>query len=87
MSDEQRATDRALSDERSSHAHGGVESPYTEQVAESRSQREAISRKTGRLPILAIMATLAVIAAVVFLKDQVNSKFNDAGSKLSSSGS
>ena len=27
---------------------------------------------------------LAVIAAVVFLKNQVNSKFNDAGSKLSS---
>jgi len=30
---------------------------------------------------------VALIAAVVFLKDQVNGKFNDAGSKLSSSGS
>ena len=37
--------------------------------------------------LLVALIALAVIAAVVFLKDQVNSKFNDAGSKLSSSGS
>ena len=32
--------------------------------------------------LLVALIALAVIAAVVFLKDQVNSKFNDAGSKL-----
>ena len=37
--------------------------------------------------LLVALIALAVIAAVVFLKNQVNSKFNDAGSKLSSSGS
>ena len=37
--------------------------------------------------LLVALIALAVIAAVVFLKDQVKSKFNDAGSKLSSSGS
>src|SRR5262250_2238442 len=37
--------------------------------------------------LLVALIALAVIAAVVFLKDQVNGKFNDAGSKLSSSGS
>jgi pilus assembly protein Flp/PilA len=37
--------------------------------------------------LLVALIALAVIAAVVFLKDQVNNKFNDAGSKLSSSGS
>ena len=37
--------------------------------------------------LLVALIALAVIAAVVFLKDQVNTKFNDAGSKLSSSGS
>jgi len=36
--------------------------------------------------LLVALIALAVIAAVVFLKNQVNSKFNDAGSKLSSSG-
>ena len=36
--------------------------------------------------VVALIA-LAVIAAVVFLKGQINNKFNDAGSKLSSSGS
>jgi Flp pilus assembly pilin Flp len=36
--------------------------------------------------LLVALIALAVIAAVVFLKDQVNNKFNDAGSKLSSSG-
>lgn len=36
--------------------------------------------------LLVALIALAVIAAVVFLKDQVNGKFNDAGSKLSSSG-
>jgi Flp pilus assembly pilin Flp len=36
--------------------------------------------------LLVALIALAVIAAVVFLKDQINSKFNDAGSKLSSSG-
>src|SRR5437588_12976321 len=36
--------------------------------------------------LLVALIALAVIAAVVFLKDQVNSKFNDAGSQLSSSG-
>src|SRR5689334_24748603 len=34
--------------------------------------------------LLVALIALAVIAAVVFLKNQVNSKFNDAGSKLSS---
>src|SRR3954447_19472253 len=37
--------------------------------------------------LLVALIALAVIAAVVFLKNQVNGKFNDAGSKLSSSGS
>jgi Flp pilus assembly pilin Flp len=37
--------------------------------------------------LLVALIALAVIAAVVFLKDQVNDKFNDAGSQLSSSGS
>src|SRR5262249_36794363 len=37
--------------------------------------------------LLVALIALAVIAAVVFLKDQVNGKFNDAGSKLSSAGS
>jgi len=37
--------------------------------------------------LLVALIALAVIAAVVFLKDQVNGNFNDAGSKLSSSGS
>jgi Flp pilus assembly pilin Flp len=37
--------------------------------------------------LLVALIALAVIAAVVFLKDQVNSKFNQAGSQLSSSGS
>jgi Flp pilus assembly pilin Flp len=36
--------------------------------------------------LLVALIALAVIAAVVFLKNQVNSKFNDAGSKLSSAG-
>src|ERR1700737_968854 len=36
--------------------------------------------------LLVALIALAVIAAVVFLKNQVNGKFNDAGSKLSSSG-
>jgi Flp pilus assembly pilin Flp len=36
--------------------------------------------------LLVALIALAVIAAVVFLKDQVNDKFNDAGSQLSSSG-
>jgi Flp pilus assembly pilin Flp len=37
--------------------------------------------------LLVALIALAVIAAVVFLKNQVNSKFNQAGSALSSSGS
>ena len=37
--------------------------------------------------LLVALIALAVIAAVVFLKNQVNAKFNDAGAKLSSSGS
>jgi pilus assembly protein Flp/PilA len=37
--------------------------------------------------LLVALIALAVIAAVVFLKGQINNKFNDAGSKLSSSGS
>ena len=37
--------------------------------------------------LLVALIALAVIAAVVFLKNQVNSKFNQAGSQLSSSGS
>ena len=37
--------------------------------------------------LLVALIALAVIAAVVFLRGQVSSKFNDAGSKLSSSGS
>jgi Flp pilus assembly pilin Flp len=36
--------------------------------------------------LLVALIALAVIAAVVFLKNQVNAKFNDAGSKLSSAG-
>jgi Flp pilus assembly pilin Flp len=33
--------------------------------------------------LLVALIALAVIAAVVFLRNQVSSKFNDAGSKLS----
>jgi Flp pilus assembly pilin Flp len=36
--------------------------------------------------LLVALIALAVIAAVVFLKDQVNNKFNQAGSTLSSAG-
>jgi Flp pilus assembly pilin Flp len=36
--------------------------------------------------LLVALIALAVIPAVVFLKDQVTNNFNDAGSKLSSSG-
>ena len=37
--------------------------------------------------LLVALIALAVIAAVVFLRGQVSSKFNDAGSKISSNGS
>jgi len=37
--------------------------------------------------LLVALIALALIAAVVFLKCQINNKCNDAGSKLSSSGS
>jgi Flp pilus assembly pilin Flp len=37
--------------------------------------------------LLVALIALAVIAAVVFLRDQENAKFNQAGSALSSSGS
>ena len=37
--------------------------------------------------LLVALIALAVIAAVIFLRNQVSTKFNDAGSKLSSSGS
>jgi len=37
--------------------------------------------------LLVALIALAVIAAVVFLKNQVNTKFNQAGSSLSSAGS
>ena len=37
--------------------------------------------------LLVALIALAVIAAVVFLKNAVNAKFNQAGSQLSSSGS
>ena len=37
--------------------------------------------------LLVALIALAVIAAVVFLKNQVKAKFNQAGSTLSSSGS
>ncbi|MEX1006553.1 MAG: Flp family type IVb pilin [Acidimicrobiia bacterium] len=37
--------------------------------------------------LLVALIALAVIAAVVFLRDQVSTKFDDAGSKLSSNGS
>ena len=37
--------------------------------------------------LLVALIALAVIAAVVFLRSQVQDKFSDAGSKLSSSGS
>ena len=48
----------------------------------------SLSRKTGTgFHAAALYGAFAVIAAVVFLKNQVNNKFNDAGSKLSSSGS
>jgi Flp pilus assembly pilin Flp len=36
--------------------------------------------------LLVALIALAVIAAVVFLKDQVNGKFNQSGSSLSSAG-
>jgi Flp pilus assembly pilin Flp len=36
--------------------------------------------------LLVALIALAVIAAVVFLKNQVNSKFNQSGSSLSSAG-
>jgi len=37
--------------------------------------------------LLVALIALAVIAAVVFLKDQVNGKFNQSGNSLSSAGS
>ena len=37
--------------------------------------------------LLVALIALAVIAAVSFLKDQENAKFNNAGSQLSSAGS
>jgi Flp pilus assembly pilin Flp len=37
--------------------------------------------------LLVALIALAVIAAVVFLRGQVQSKFSDAGSQLSNSGS
>jgi Flp pilus assembly pilin Flp len=37
--------------------------------------------------LLVALIALAVIAAVVFLKNQVNNKFNQSGSSLSSAGS
>jgi pilus assembly protein Flp/PilA len=36
--------------------------------------------------LLVALIALAVIAAVVFLRGQVSSKFNESGSKLSSNG-
>jgi Flp pilus assembly pilin Flp len=36
--------------------------------------------------LLVALIALAVIAAVIFLRGQVSSKFNEAGSKLSSNG-
>jgi pilus assembly protein Flp/PilA len=36
--------------------------------------------------LLVALIALAVIAAVVFLRGQVESKFNDAGSQISSNG-
>ena len=36
--------------------------------------------------LLVALVALAVIAAVVFLKNQVNNKFNQSGSSLSSAG-
>ena len=36
--------------------------------------------------LLVALIALAVIAAVVFLRGQVNDKFNETGSKLSSNG-
>jgi Flp pilus assembly pilin Flp len=36
--------------------------------------------------LLVALIALAVIAAVVFLKNQVNNKFNQSGSSLSSAG-
>ncbi len=36
--------------------------------------------------LLVALIALAVIAAVVFLRGQVSSKFNDAGSQISSNG-
>ena len=36
--------------------------------------------------LLVALIALAVIAAVVFLRGQVQGKFNDAGSKISSNG-
>jgi len=37
--------------------------------------------------LLVALIALAVIAAVIFLRNQVSTKFNDAGSKLSTNGS
>jgi len=37
--------------------------------------------------LLVALIALAVIAAVIFLRNQVSNKFNDAGSKLSTNGS
>ncbi len=37
--------------------------------------------------LLVALIALAVIAAVVFLRGQVSSKFNDAGSQISKNGS
>ena len=37
--------------------------------------------------LLVALIALAVIAAVIFLRNQVSTTFNDAGSKLSSNGS
>ena len=36
--------------------------------------------------LLVALIALAVIAAVIFLRNQVSTKFNDAGSRLSTNG-
>ena len=57
------------------------------QVVEAKFAKDEKGASMVEYILLVALIALAVIAAVVFLKDQVNGKFNDAGSKLSSSGS
>jgi Flp pilus assembly pilin Flp len=59
-------------------------------VAVSKARNKPVRDERGASMVeyilLVALIALAVIAAVVFLKDQVNGKFNESGSKLSNCG-